>query len=91
MNKKEFFSKISDELQAAMGGSAVFNSEMFLNCVIKTIQDELNTDAAKCKVPGLGTFKMVLVKERTYQNPRSEGSTTVPEHYAIKFKAAKEL
>ena len=46
MNKKEFFGKISDELQAAMGGSGVFNSEMFLDCVIKTIQDELNTDAA---------------------------------------------
>ena len=64
-------------------------AEIILEAIIATIKDELKTDAAKCKVPGLGTFKRVLVKERTFKNLNSK--TTVPEHYAIRFKAAKEL
>ena len=85
MNKKEFYKAIS----AKMPGVSLLIPERTLNAVIKTIQDELKTDAAKCKVPGLGTFKRVLVKERTFKNLNSK--TTVPEHYTIKFKAAKEL
>ena len=65
-------------------------AEIILEAIIATIKDELKTDVAKCKVPGLGTFKMVLVGERMFHNPRAEGSTTVPEHYAIKFKPARE-
>ena len=65
-------------------------AEIILEAIIATIKDELKTDVAKCKVPGLGTFRLVLVKERTYFSGTAS-ETTVPEHYAIKFKAAKEF
>ena len=85
MNKKDFYKAVSSHIP----GLSLIASERTLEAIIKTIQDELKTDAAKCKVPGLGTFKRVLVKERTFKNLNSK--TTVPEHYAIKFKSAKEL
>ena len=85
MNKKDFYKAVSSHIP----GLSLIASERTLEAIIKTIQDELKTDAAKCKVPGLGTFKRVLVKERTFKNLNSK--TTVPEHYAIRFKAAKEL
>ena len=85
MNKKDFYKAVSSHIP----GLSLIASERTLEAIIKTIQDELKTDAAKCKVPGLGTFRLVLVKERTFKNLNSK--TTVPEHYTIKFKAAKEL
>jgi len=66
-------------------------AEIILEAIIATIQDELKTDAAKCNVPGLGTFRLALVRERVYQAPGVDSLTTVPGHYTIKFKAAKEL
>ena len=84
MNKKEFIGEISRG-----SGLSELGSERALERLIHIIQNELKTDAAKCKVPGLGTSRRILVKERTFKNLNSK--TTVPAHYAIKFKAAKEL
>ena len=86
MNKKDFYKAVSSHIP----GLSLIASERTLEAIIKTIQDELKTDAAKCKVPGLGTFRLVLVKERTYFSGTAS-EITVPEHYAIRFKAAKEL
>lgn len=65
------------------------HTKKMLNAIIETIKDELNSDAAKCKVPGLGTFKKVLVKERSYFSGIISIST-IPEHYEIRFQAESD-
>ena len=56
MNKKEFIGEISRG-----SGLSELGSERALERLIHIIQNELKTDAAKCKVPGLGTSRRILV------------------------------
>lgn len=58
----------------------------------ETLIAEVTTGDGYARIKGLGSFKRVLKKERTFQNPKDRSQTIVkPAHYDVKFNSDEAL
>lgn len=89
MKKNEFLKAIIHNARNMGYNCTTSQAETFLRSLVWTIQDELKTDSAECRVPGIGKFSLVSTPARRGYNPATGESIDIPGGFRIKFKAAK--
>lgn len=62
----------------------------WVNAFYCTIISEMRR-GGEIRLPGLGTFKCVVVPERERVNPHTLAKIIVPEHCTVKFKPSKKM
>lgn len=76
-------------LSEKLGVSKAEADEMF-NATLEAIREALIEDP-DLRIRGLGTFKVVVRKGRTYRNPQTGEPVEKPDTQVVKFIAGKEL
>lgn len=76
------------ESVAAELGISLRSSRMLVGLVASAIRD-LTEIGEAVRIPGLGTFRVVVKSERQGRNPRTGEPITIPAHNKLTFTEAK--
>lgn len=66
------------------------NADAFLRAFVEAIHELFKNEEA-LRLPGFGTFKVVVRSARKGKNPRSGEIIEIPERKVLVFKPSKEL
>jgi len=92
MDKRFSINNIAEMLSEKTGG-AVADNEKFIRVLIAVINEGIMRDQI-VKIKGIGTFKVVLVKERESIHVNTGERIVIPSHHKLSFipeKALKDL
>lgn len=84
MKKTEFIKAVSQKALCTQKTAGEV-----LSAIIETVKDELKSDGGESRVPGMGTFKIVVRKEKKCRNPQDGETVISPEHPVVRFKVIK--
>lgn len=85
MHKKELVSAVAEKAELSKKDSAEA-----IEALVETITETL-ADKEDVSITGFGSWKSKERAERRARNPQDGSEVIVPKHYAVSFKAGKNL
>ncbi len=85
MNKQELIANVAQK-----AGLTKKDAAMAVNALIESVKDSLSGKDA-VRLIGFGTFDVKKRAARKGRNPRTGSELTIPERYAVVFRAANSL
>lgn len=85
MTKKEFVNAVAEKAKITKKSALTLT-----NTVLEVLEESLKK-GEEVRIPGFGTFKVLLRKERKARHPRTKQEITIPAKKVVKFVPGSQL